>query len=358
MADKKTTRAGSDAEAAVPAAPVLRAERKPTLRTIADISGLAVPTVSRALNDAPDIGAATKELVRRIADEIGYIPNRAGVRLRTGRTNVIALVLSTEQEIMNHTARLITSISATLQGSPFHLIVSPYVGEKDLMKPIRYLVETRSADALIFNMIEPEDARVAYLMERGFPFATHGRTKWADRHAYWDFDNDAFARIAVARLAERGRRHMLLIAPPLHQNYAQLMVAGARAEAEARGCTLRVAAPVTSDSESAPIRSHVSEALARAPEIDGIVCGSPTAAMAAVAALEARGRVMAGDIDVVAKEAIPFLALFRDTMLVIDEDVRAAGEFLARAAMKAVREPGAPPMQGLEIPTGESFTSA
>ena len=80
------------------------AQRKPTLKTIAEISGLAVPTVSRALNDAPDIGTGTKKLVRKIADEIGYIPNRAGVRLRTGRTNVISLIMSTDHN--NHTGRL------------------------------------------------------------------------------------------------------------------------------------------------------------------------------------------------------------------------------------------------------------
>ena len=72
---------------------VARTEKKPTLRTISEISGLAVPTVSRALNDAPDIGRETKQRVREIAREIGYVPNRAGVRLRTGKTNVISLVL-------------------------------------------------------------------------------------------------------------------------------------------------------------------------------------------------------------------------------------------------------------------------
>ena len=82
------------------AAPVsLALAEKPTLKTISRISGLAVPTVSRALNDAPDIGADTKKLVRKIADEIGYVPNRAGVRLRTGRTNVISLVMSTEHDM-------------------------------------------------------------------------------------------------------------------------------------------------------------------------------------------------------------------------------------------------------------------
>ncbi len=42
---------------------------KPTLKTIARISGLAVPTVSRALSDAPDIGVETKKLIRKIANE-------------------------------------------------------------------------------------------------------------------------------------------------------------------------------------------------------------------------------------------------------------------------------------------------
>ena len=71
----------------------LRAGEKPTLKTISRMSGLAVPTVSRALSDAPDIKNETKILIRRIAKEIGYVPNRAGVRLRTGRTNVISLVV-------------------------------------------------------------------------------------------------------------------------------------------------------------------------------------------------------------------------------------------------------------------------
>jgi len=82
----------------VSAADAMPSNGKPTLKTIAQMSGLAVPTISRALNDAPDIGNSTKELVRKIAAEIGYVPNRAGVRLRTGRTNVISLVMSTEHD--------------------------------------------------------------------------------------------------------------------------------------------------------------------------------------------------------------------------------------------------------------------
>jgi len=84
---------------------------RPTLKTIAAETGLAIATVSRALKDASDISEDTKKRVRETAERLGYRPNRAGVRLRTGKTNVIALVLSTEADVMNHTSKLIYSIA-------------------------------------------------------------------------------------------------------------------------------------------------------------------------------------------------------------------------------------------------------
>jgi LacI family transcriptional regulator len=324
---------------------------KPTLKTISRLSGLAVPTVSRALNDAPDIGAETKKLVRRIAGEIGYVPNRAGVRLRTGRTNVISLVLSTEHDVMNHTAKLISSIAGALQSTPFHMIVTPYFPTDDPMKPIRYIVETGSADAVIFNQTLPRDPRVAYLMERGFPFATHGRSDWADTHPYFDFDNVAFGRIGIRSLLGRGRRNVLLILPPIEQNYAQNIRDGAFAAADGTDLRLSQLEGATSDSSGDDVQAAVKAALAQDKAIDGVLCSSTSATMAAVVAIESLGRAVGTDVDVFSKEAIPFLSLFRTGIIAVREDVKQAGEFLARAAMQAIHDPDLPPMQGLEVPT-------
>ncbi len=313
---------------------------------------MAVPTVSRALGDAPDISADTKAKIRKIADEIGYVPNRAGVRLRTGRTNVISLVMSTEHDMMNQTARLITSVGSGLRDTQFHLNMTPFFPGDDPMKPIRYIVESGSADAVIFNQILPEDPRVEYLMKKGFPFATHGRSNWADQHAYYDFDNESFARQSIEELARRGRKNILLIAPPISHNYAQEMVRGGENAAAAAGIKLCISKRVTSDNTNAQMREWVAAKVAADPSIDGFICGSVNATMAAVAGLEAEGFEVGTDIDVAAKEAIPFLKFFRKEILVVLEDVSATGEYLARAAIMAVREPKAAPMQFLEIPRG------
>ena len=174
---------------------------RPTLKTIAALTGLSIATVSRALKDAPDIGEDTKRRVREEAARVGYRPNRAGVRLRTGKTNVIALVVSTQEDVMNHTARLIYSVSAALKGSPYHMIVLPTVPGEDPMAPIRYIVETESADGVILNQTKPDDARVRYLSEHHFPFATHGRTDMGISHPYFDFDNEAFGRLGQRDIA-------------------------------------------------------------------------------------------------------------------------------------------------------------
>ena len=325
-------------------------EKKPTLKTISKLSGLAVPTVSRALNDAPDIRQDTKKLVRKIAEDIGYVPNRAGVRLRTGRTNVISLVMSTEHDIMNHTARLISSVAAGLRHSPYHLIVTPFFPDEDPMKPVRYIVETGSADAIIINQTRPDDPRVAYMMERNFPFATHGRTQWADKHPFYDFDNGTFGTISANHLHERGRRHIALLAPPMAHNYAAEMHDGVLKATNANGQELTLLKGVTSDDSSAAVTPAVAALLAKDPSIDAIIAGSTAGAMSSVTAVEQTGKTVGQDIDVYAKEAIPFLKTYRPNILTIAEEVGTTGDFLAKAVIQAIKHPGQPPMQNLEVP--------
>lgn len=331
------------------AAPDSEHER-PTLKTIAAETGFAIATVSRALKDAPDIGEDTKKRVREAARRLGYRPNRAGVRLRTGKTNVIALVLSTEADVMNHTSRLLYSIANALRGTAYHLIVTPFFPDQDPMDPIRYIVETESADAIILNQTKPDDPRVRYMQERGFPFATHGRTEMGLDHPYFDFDNEAFGDISVRALWQKGRRRLLLIPPPRHHAYSRHMTAGFASAAAATGAAFEIMTEATSDSPAQEIEDALASRLSRAPRPDGIVCGSTTSAMAATAAAERCGLKLGQEIDIVAKEAIHFLRRFRREMLIVHEDVGQAGDFLARAVVAAIEKTPGRQMQGLEVP--------
>jgi len=289
--------------------------------------------------------------VREAAERLGYRPNRAGVRLRTGKTNVIALVLSTEADVMNHTSRLIYSIAAALRGTAYHLVVMPFFPDQDPMDPVRYLVETESADGLVLNQTRPDDPRIRYMAARGFPFATHGRTDMGVEHPYFDFDNDAFARLAVRELVQRGRKRLFLLPPPLAHNYARHMIGGFSQEAALHGAQVEVATGVSSDSPASQIEQAMRARFAAPDPPDGVLAGSTTAAMAAVAGAERSGRLIARDFDLVAKEAIRFLHRFRPEIIVVHEDVGRAGDFLARALIAAIEHRAPEHGQFVDTPT-------
>lgn len=56
------------------------------IRTIAEKCGCSTATVSKALNGAEDVSRETAERVRRIASELGYLPNAAARSMRTSRS--------------------------------------------------------------------------------------------------------------------------------------------------------------------------------------------------------------------------------------------------------------------------------
>src|SRR3972149_8497567 len=64
-----------------------------TIKNIASKLNLSASTVSRALNDHPDIHIQTKKLVREAASELGYNPNIIARNLKSSRSNQIGVIV-------------------------------------------------------------------------------------------------------------------------------------------------------------------------------------------------------------------------------------------------------------------------
>ena len=67
-----------------------------TISDVADALGVAKGTVSRALNNYPDISESTRRRVQRTADAMGYRPLAQAQAIRTGRSRAIGLVLQND----------------------------------------------------------------------------------------------------------------------------------------------------------------------------------------------------------------------------------------------------------------------
>jgi LacI family transcriptional regulator len=322
--------------------------RRPTLKTIADLCGLGVPSVSRALNDSPEIAEETKRRVRQIAEEVGYVPDRAGVRLRTGQTFTISLVFRITPD--DQMSRLIPSIARALLSTRFQIAIMPALSHEDGLRAIRQVVEGRMADAVIFNETLIDDPRVSYLLEAGFPFATHGRSNLSHRHPYYDFDNGDFARKAAQLLQRRGRKGLTLFGPPHDRYYGLDTFLRATEAAADLGLRFEEMKDGQISSSLAELQNAARRYVARQPSGDGFVCSSDSAALAITSAMTESGRVIGRDFDVIVKGSRRLLGMANPGITVIEEDAQRGADFLARAVLQAIQQPSLPPMQEVELP--------
>jgi len=314
---------------------------KPTLRTVAKATGFSVATVSRALADDPRIAVRTREKVAEAAKRLGYIPDRAARRLRTGRTQVITLLLNTEHEFLGFTHEFLSGITERLRGTGYSVTVVPDDPGDDRLTPVRTILRNNLADGLLFTRTECFDPRVRMLMEAGLPFVSHGRTEFSLPHPFVDFDNEAFARQAVARLVERGRDRLSMILPDDKFTFCQHLRYGFVSAAREAGVAYEVLEGVTLDSPRDEISSALNACLRGRERPNGFVCVGEVTALMTMAALSDTGLTPGIEADIVAKRASPIFDNVRPRIDTVYEDLRATGRAMAEMLLRRIE--GEPP---------------
>lgn len=327
-----------------------RQSGKPTLRTIADLTGLAVTTVSRALSDDPLINHETRRRIAKVAADIGYSPDRAAQRLKTGRTNVISVLLDPHEEILGFGTSIMLGITNALAGTPYHLIVMPNFVKSSNVEAVQYIVRNNLADGLIFTRTEPLDPRVRLLIESDFPFVTHGRTEFSTPHAFVDYDNFAFAYEAARRLISKGRSKLTIILPPPRLTFSQHMRHGFMTAVREAGIAFEIPESLDLDSPARAIRDHFRTRASQDDAPDGLICPGEVSAMAAVTGHDEAGRMLGREYDIVAKQTSQLLTDIQPGIDTIYEDLTAAGEQLGRMLLRRIAGESAGSLQLLLQP--------
>ncbi len=298
-------------------------DQRPTQKTIAKLAGLAVTTVSRALAGDPKIARSTRDHVAKVAASVGYMPDRAAQRLRTGKTKLISLILDPHPEILGFGNSLIVGVTAALRDTGYHLNITPHFTDNNAAEPVHHIVRNRLADGVIFSRTEPFDDRVQFLMENEFPFTCHGRTEFSAPHASVDFDNVAFARLAVERLASKGARSICMILPQPHLTFSNHLRYGAQQAASATGVDVLFPDDISLDDTPAKIEHWAREFRSTRPDIDGFVCAGEASCLSISAGYA--GQPLP---HFVVKDTSPFMAQINPNADRIFEDIELAGRTL------------------------------
>jgi LacI family transcriptional regulator len=320
-----------------------------TLRTIAEMTGLSLSTVSLSLRGGTTLKQETRDKVAEAAKALGYVPDRAGVRLRTGKTNVIALVLDGAEDSIDFARQMIQGIGHAIKGTRYHLTVIPEFERHNSAETIRYILDNRTADGVIITHTEPRDRRVQMMIDADFPFVSHGRTEFYTPHPYHDFHSEVFATTAVERLASKGCRNvMLVIGDDSTTNYHNIVTAFRKATARA-GIESHI---LDGQQERSPaeMRRMGLDLAGQSHRPDGIICDSEMRTIALVGGLQVGGLQLGRDVQLIYKQTSGILPTLFPDLDSIREDVFAAGGELTRLLLKRIDGASTEDLQTLAEP--------
>lgn len=204
------------------------------IRRLARELNLSIGTVSRALNDQPDVKPETRARVKEAALRSGYVPNQSGRSLRRGTTGIVAAVIPAIGSSEHNDSGILSVLDGarrSLRGRDLDLIIMLRGPEEDAVDNLRRIVSRRIADALIVTSTVADDARFSFLSEAAVTHVSFGRSD-GDATGNWvDFDYETAVRATVRMFARDGHRRVAFVRSGRDLSFERIISREFRSEA-------------------------------------------------------------------------------------------------------------------------------
>ncbi|MGB3423002.1 MAG: substrate-binding domain-containing protein [Castellaniella sp.] len=268
-----------------------RTHKRVTIADVAREAGLSPTTVSHSLNGIGQVDPRTRQHVKDVAARLKYRPSVRAQRLRTGRSNAIALLSSMPAAVSTGESRLgfFTELAMGMAGkallSGYVLMLAPPM---DQCNPLALM----DIDGAILLEPAPDDPIAQELDERAVPYVTVGGEPGPDNV---DLQHAAAADLLLQHLLQSGARRPGLIlggsGRASQRNFHERYLA----TAEARGFPPVVAFAAEEIGAEAG-RQAAARLLAEHPELDALCIPIDTFASGALRAIHDAGRRVPDDM--------------------------------------------------------------
>jgi DNA-binding LacI/PurR family transcriptional regulator len=198
------------------------------IKRLAKHLNVSIGTVSRALNDKPDVSAKTRQRVLAAAERLGYVANQSGRSLRQGTTNAVGFMIELNPETAANSDNFFMSVfegvKRSLTPRGLDLIVLPCSIDDHPADYLRRIVGRRVVDGVILSATQRRDERISMLTEARVPFVALGRSETPGNYPWIDLDFEGYIDTSVDRLVSLGHKEIALAVPVTGINLRYVLV--------------------------------------------------------------------------------------------------------------------------------------
>lgn len=297
-----------------------------TIKDVARAAGVSTQTVSRVLNNRPDVSRETRTRVQNVISKLGYAPNVFARNLSRGRSNTLGVVAY--GLVYYGSSSTLTGIENRANELGYSLTLSLI----DRVEPSR-------VDRILYDLLSKRVAGIIWAVPSDINYLewlTEKFSRLQTPHIYInkgpngsDFitalDNRLGGRLATEHLVEGGFQRIGIITGPRSWWEAQERLAGWREVVSAQGYSEIDELIVEGDWNPASGDVGLHTLLDRDPDIDAVFVSNDQMSLGALKAARRLGLSVPDNLGIVGFDDIPEAAYFYPSLTTVRQNTHRLG---------------------------------
>jgi DNA-binding LacI/PurR family transcriptional regulator len=292
-----------------------------TIKEVASVAGISTQTVSRVINDRPDVSPETRKRVQDVINKLGYQPSALARSLIQQRSYTLGVVTAGLRYI--GPSRTLSGIASAVEEAGYSLLLKELPNfDANNIAPIFQALLSRHVDGIIWAVPEigenrkwvnnpPSDVEVplVYLTmepQQNIPVVS--------------IDNYTGGRMAVSHLLEQGYRNIGHISGPLDWWEARQRMTAWKDALKDAYLEVKDNQWAEGNWSSASGAQAVEKLFEQYPEMDSIFVANDQMALGIMKVITEKGLRIPDDIGIVGFDNIPESAFFFPSLTTVHQD--------------------------------------
>ena len=315
----------------------MRASKRVTLRDVAAAAGVSHQTVSRVMNNKPDVAEETRARIWQIIEELNYQPNAIARSLIHQRSLTLGIVTAGLK--YDGPSRTLNGITEQAEKLGYTLLLKELTGfHANDIQPLLNSLLSRRVDGILWAVPEVSQNRAWLEDQLGGLSAPMIFMQMQARPgvSIVAIDNYTGGRMATEHLLEQGYRHIGHISGPLDWWEARQRKAGWQDALLAAGVPVAEWHSEEGNWSSASGELAIERLLASYPEMDAVFVGNDQMALSVLQMACRRGIQVPHDLAVVGFDGLPEAAYYWPPLTTVYQDQLQLGHIAVEELVRII----------------------
>jgi DNA-binding LacI/PurR family transcriptional regulator len=311
-----------------------------TIKSIARAAGVSLATVSRALNDRPDVDPVTRQRVLAAAQELGYLPSSLARSLVTQRTHTLGLAVRTLSDMW--VVEIVPAIEELARNAGYEVFISTHYADPDKERRVLDTFRSRQVDGTLVISSTLGEAYPSFQEEWGMPIVLISPLCATAHRFQVSSDDIGGARTATLYLAGLGHRRIGHIGAPGWSRPGTDRLAGYRQALREAGLVDDPALVSVGDASVASGLEGAASLLALPDPPTAFFCFNDLTAVGAMHGARSRGLRVPEDVSVVGFDDVALARYVEPPLSTIGQQMSELGRRATQMLLDLIAGDGPP----------------